>query len=841
MSSVKVDNIEKELAKLKPFLGDYLAEHGIDIRNGRKFKCINPEHDDRHPSMSTFNADDGTPLAHCFSCGFSSDIFRAAHVLEDKPIVGAGFIKDNVLYLAEKYGVEISTRAFTEEEIYEINTYEAYRIAAGYISRAPFNGKVVEEINRRGWNEEWLRNNRIGTCDDFNKMRSMLKSSGFSARFLDEIDLSNRNIFDPDCLIFTVCDDWGRPCGFAARNLNFDGLRDEGGQLVNGSKFNNTKTTGTKCNIYRKSERLFMLNVAKGNTPPLYIVEGYGDATTAHMNGITNVVAMGSVELSEHHFNTCRRNGIYDVIICLDNDKSGIKKARALLDEILINVHDMKIRFVFLPTIDGKKMDPDLYIREHGAEAFLKLQKVEPFEWRLIEFSKEETDPEVICFSMIPIIANEPSPIRRESMMKELSDHTGYSENVIKEELNKLLESEEAKVQKRREGVISALEASIKERKESFETALQTAIDGLYNIEKEKAGGVLTPQNLITDIRSIKEYQEAEELHSLINFGDNFHTLQYALHGDVRQKVILVGGTANTGKTTQFSNLAWNLAESNEDILPVVLTIDDSARDFIPRLITYDIAKRTYRDRRDIFNTLAINKIAEPFRFKNAPEYNAIMEERERSYKKLIDLVRTGNLVVLDSSHGRSVEFVRAALRQLKERNLDKRILLFLDNFHILDTSSSVEGREKYKQLSKEIKNIAVDQDMTIVSTVEYTKLKKGERPSNNNIGETVALEYDANAIIHLYNELHDLRDASFKYFTREDGITKIPIIEADVGKNKISEYKGTIFYKFFPEKAFYLEVPREQVEQQENANKANWEANNQEEESEQGFKINIR
>lgn len=727
MSLVKVDNLEKELAKVKPFLEEYLVDQGYDCRNNKSFCCINPEHDDKNPSMSIFYPSEDAPMAHCFSCLYSADIFTAAHAIEDKPLVGPGFVSDNLIYLAEKFEVEVNTRAFTEEEIYELNTYEAYKAAANYIQNSPFSEKALEEINFRSWDVDFLKSHKVGCCDDYTQMRNTLKASGFAARFLDEIDLGNNKIFSPDNLIFTVADDFGRPVGFAARNLNYDGVRDDAnGRLINGSKFTNTKTTGTKCNIYRKSERLYLLDVAKDHTPPLYIVEGYGDAISLHNAGLVNCVAIGSLELSEHHLNTCRRNGIYDVIICLDADDSGEKKARSLLDEVLVNVHDMKIRFIFLPFGEnGEKADPDSYVRQHGLESFVSLPKVEPFEWRLQEFCKEETDGEVVCFKMIPIVANEPSPIRRESMIRELSEHTGFSEEVIKKEINKILESEEIQCQKRKDAVISTLKFSLDNNTESYETVLQTAIDGLYQLEREKAGGVLTPYNLLTDIRSIKDYEENEELHDYIDFGDNFSTLSDAFSGDIRQKVILLGGIANTGKTSKISNMAWNLAKDNADILSVVLTIDDSARDFVPRLVTYDIAKRTYSDNRSLFDRLFINRISAPFRFKHMPDYDEMMAERERSFKTLFDMTREEKLIVLDSTHGRSVEFLRATVRQLRERHSDKRIMIFLDNFHILDTSGTAEGREKYKSLSKALKNIAVDQDCTVVSTVEYTKLKK--------------------------------------------------------------------------------------------------------------------
>ncbi len=828
MSLVKVENFEESLNEIRMHLEDYLKEQGLDITNGRKIKCINPEHDDKHPSMSVFTTKEGNPAVKCFSCNFAADIFTAAHVLEHKPLLGPGFVEDNVLYLAKKYDVEVKTKALTEEEIYEVNTYQAYKIVANYISSQKFGELQLAELERRGWKEDFVKSKLVGCCPDYSAMRDYLKSLGFSAKFLDEIDIGNPKLFSEENLIFTVSDDHGRPVGFAARNLKFDGVKDDNGRLLNGPKFNNTRTTGLKCNIYRKSERLYLMHDAKVNPPPLYIFEGYGDAMTAQQAGMKNATAIGSLELSEHHLNACRKNGCYDVIVCLDCDERGMQKARVLLDEVLKSIHDIKIRFIFLPDKevedeDGNKkmvkVDPDIFIRENGIKEFLKLPKIDPFTWRLQQFEEDEdASQEAICLAMVPIISSEPSPVKREGMIKELSEFTGYSDKAIREELEKIKNADEARILRNKEAVVDNLVHSLKERKDSPAVLIQRAQDDLYSIDKENKGNSLDTNSRVNNILAIKEYEETEELHQTMYMGDNLHTLEVALSGDLRQKMLLLGGTANTGKTTLFANLSFNLAKLNTDVLPIVLTIDDSAKEFTPRLVTYDMAKRNYQTNPDLFDLITINKVATPFLFKERLEYDAIMEEREISFRNVISLVRDEKLVVLDSEDGRSVDFINTVLKHYSERHPDKRVIMFIDNFHLVEVPGAEDGRTKYKKLSHALKQMCVTYNCTVVSTAEYTKIPKGQKPSNNNLAETVALEYDSNAIIHLYSNLHDMREESTKYFPAADG-QKYPIIDMDFGKNKINSFKGTSYYRFFPDKAFYMEVSEEQVNQMISAN----------------------
>ena len=55
---------------LRPRLEDYLRSRGINPE--KRFRCLNPDHFDRHPSMSY---DPKRYKAHCFACGADYDLF----------------------------------------------------------------------------------------------------------------------------------------------------------------------------------------------------------------------------------------------------------------------------------------------------------------------------------------------------------------------------------------------------------------------------------------------------------------------------------------------------------------------------------------------------------------------------------------------------------------------------------------------------------------------------------------------------------------------------------------------------------------------------------------------
>ena len=192
--------------------------------------------------------------------------------MDNKPITGSEFIELNVKWLAEKYNVELQLQEMTEEDAYRARTYQAYRDAANLISNPNFGDYKLfdEEVARRHWSKDVLRESLIGTVN-YKEFRETLKAMGYEARFIDDVDLGREEIFSNTNMIFTICDESGRPVGFSARNLIYTTDRDENNKPKNGSKYMNQKTTGVRCNIYQKGRRLYNLHAAKRHTPPLYI------------------------------------------------------------------------------------------------------------------------------------------------------------------------------------------------------------------------------------------------------------------------------------------------------------------------------------------------------------------------------------------------------------------------------------------------------------------------------------------------------------------------------------------------------------------------------------------
>lgn len=803
MSFVK--NYHEACEALYPHLSEYLEEHGINTTNN--FCCINPDHDDHNPSMGI--APSGK-VAHCFSCGMSIAIFQAAHILEKKPMVGQEFIQENLLYLAEKYGVEVETEPLSEEQIYKYDTYRAYRTAADFVINNNSSKLFDQAVEARGWDRDLCREYGVGCVPDYTVFRGSLKRLGFSASFIDDIDLGRKEIFGEDRLIFTIRDARARPVGFASRNLGYTDDKQ------NGAKYVNQKGTGLKCNIYKKSTRLFGLDRVLAScgkkTQSVYIFEGYSDVVTAAQHGIRSAVAIGSATLTAEQVSLLKEHHCYDLILCLDGDSAGRERTAVMLDTVLSGHKDLRVSIIVMP--DGS--DPDSFIREHGINKFKKLKCWSAFEWRLSQFA-DDTDAEQICESMIPLIVNESSHVAQEKMCSILAKNTGVTLKTLQQELERLQNVKSNEKARDRQEVLDSLVREIQKIPDDAEYAIQKAESKLFELAKQYNDDAFSEESCLAELDQQKEFEESKDgSFSGFRLGSELFHLEKALNGQWKKDVWLTfGGKANAGKTSFLARLGYAIANEQENNACVIYhSIDDTMEQIRPKFIAIAEGSRQ----------LTLNAIADPNYHKRNSLDNNIEDRREEGYQILRELIKSGKIILKDSNHGKSIAFADRIIKYYKQRYPDRNIVYILDNFHKLQDFQSSKGdeRTRFKTLSTIMKDLATNNHVCIITTVEYRKTQGNSRASNQDISETGQIEYDANLIAHVHNELHEKKAKAKLYHmaTVDNEPMNCPTIEIEIGKNKITSFKNSLYFDFFPHCSDFISVSEQQILHRQEQNK---------------------
>ena len=788
-----IKNYEEVIEKLKHKFVDYLEEKGVNTK--RNFHCLSPSHEDKNSSMGLVPQSDFTK-AHCFSCGYFADIFDAVNILDNKPKNGPNFVTETVMWLADKYQIQVDLKELTEEEKYRIEIFNAYKAAAFYVASNP-SPSALADMERRGWNSAGCRDRMIGGVPSFNEYKSHLKSLGFAVSFLESIDLLNPAMFNENCLIFTVCDKHGRPCGFSSRNLKFN-KEDES----NNKKYINTSSRNP---IYEKSKTLYNIHNTKIEKGTIYLVEGCADAEAMIQAGIINVTATCGTAFTDYHVLELAKAGKTNITCAFDGDKAGIQATEKTIDK-LAEHRNFDVYVVNFP--DG--MDPDEFLKSNGSESFFDLKRWTAFEWKLNSYD-EMIEISIIRKEIIPIIANESSPIEREQMIDILSERIDISFDAIKEEVQSILDANERKRQKERDQILSGMMADIRQSPNDWKHILTEAQNGLEGIAERHSEDSFSPSIFLKEINFMKDRQENVEDSGSTSVFHEWPEFQEAIEGNHEATLNVIGGGANCGKTAMMSNMCKQLAESDRDDYFVLFhTIDDTLEQFTTRILTQFALER--------YPSMNLNKMNNPNKYADA---RLINDARKYAYSKIERLIREQRLLIRGGEHkgAATLSYAAEMIRYAKKIRPDAKINYFLDNFHRLrDFQNEKDERNRFKKLSNATKDMAKLHKIPVWATMEYNKTVGTGRPTNNSISESIAMEYDANLIMHLYNDMHvknQLGEEPELFFVRTDSSGnpyKNPRIEAIIGKNKLNSFKGSLFFDFYSDQSRMAPVSRMQV-----------------------------
>lgn len=821
---IDIDNIK---SRIKEYLPQYLTELGHQPSQKGFFKCINPDHHDTSPSCSLIPSTDDKAF-HCFSCNVSGDIFHAANFLEDKPLAGRGFISDNLLYLANKYGIEVPELNLTEDEIYEMDIYKAYADATSII-KSPSNvsDSVKSWFTDRGWERSALTRIGVGAVDSHEEfLRRMTTNYKHNIEFLENIDLTRKSLFNPDSILFTIKDENGAPVGFSARNLKYEEQKTQyeskrtellakGGDhttelegLFKPSKYYNT---ADRCPIYQKSKRLFNFNLAKKFTPPLYVFEGYSDVVTAYIGGLKNCVSIGSTAFSKDHLDLILTTEppVKHIVFVLDADKAGndgTKRFVELLESAVGGHVGLRAEIIIMP--EGSD-DPDAYIRkfntfELGVKAFRELEKIDIFSWKLKQGMKDGQDPLALATSAIPLIVNESSFLVRMDMTQKLAKATGLDKDGLWREVMRMVDSEASRIDEEKTAIAKRTIRELGKDTKNVQSTLQSALHQVEMVEKRRSG-----YDPVANVAAI-EYAIDRASKSVENMelSTGFPLLDKAINGLPKEECFIsVPGKPNQGKSTFFDNLTFRLLEQ-KDTQVFFHTIDDALGARIPRLLgaKYNVPSEYFK--RSGYWLKNLDKI--PSR------YNHFDEIYQQAQAWINSVAINERLILADvSGLAPQIPALEVWIRSIRAKWPNRHLIILGDNFHLYDIPGLEAGEAKTREMSMYVKRLTTEHHCTIMMTTELPKasLKAGDRPRLANIKGTSGVAYDANANFGIYNDMKDFGAEKCKLYWQDPygasegvgaegedlGPPRKPIIELVIDKSKISDFDGSIYFRLDP------------------------------------------
>jgi DNA primase len=220
-------------------------------------------------------------------------------------------------------------------------------------------------------------------------------------------------------LLFPIHDLRGRAIGFGGRLLG-----------PGEPKYLNSPENA----IFHKGRQLYNLHLAKGairKEESVILVEGYFDVLRLVLAGIEHVVAPLGTALTPDQGTLLRRFAPAATLL-YDSDQAGLRATFRAGDELLR--HGVRVRVATLPAGE----DPDTLVRSGGAGALepllrdamdlleRKLQLLEQKGWfEGVDHQRDALD------RLLPTIRAAADPIMRDLYLKEVSERTGVTREVL--------------------------------------------------------------------------------------------------------------------------------------------------------------------------------------------------------------------------------------------------------------------------------------------------------------------------------------------------------------------------------------------------------------------------
>lgn len=811
-------DLEQSKRELKTHLSEFLVNQGVQSSKGKKdfFYCIYPDHKDNNPSMGVMTNDNNEQVYHCMGCHRSGDIFTANSILNGKPLFGYEFIIENLKPLTEMYGIDFTPRPMTEDDIDKMNLKAALSLVKmQLLSNGKYgqtDEKVLEFCNHKQITKDNMQHYLLGAVRSWKSFYDELISRGATPDIIRRLGIEP-TIFNENNLIFMIDDEYGNLIGFAARNCRYDTSNPDS------VKYLNVRNT----DLYNKSKVLYNLHrVVKkkytAKTNSLYIVEGYTDAITLDKFDI-KAAGLAGTAFTNDHIAILQKVGITDIVLLLDGDKEGVNAADRIV-EIMKGIRNFRVRIALLP----ENEDPDTFVLNNGVEGLMGLPHVSTFEWRLKQLQdKTNLDGHELAAQMIPLIVNERSHISRESMCKQVSTMCDIPIESIRKEVLLISNDKEIRTKEEQDAIIDNHIKLLKKNPTDALVILRNTERSVKGLMDKNMASIYDEVECLEGIRNVQIQQEQTDFVSSLYLWKMPH-LENAIDGNISDKLLLLNGQPNAGKTSFLINMMNNILRSGEEDLDYGIfanpdrvnnvtilfhTIDDSRGEVIPRFVSM-IAHEAHRG-------VTINNMDAPHKYLGH-DTQAFINARQFGYDMMYSWIQQGRLIIKDASHGKNLSSASIMIESLKAKFPDRKFIYVLDNMYKLSDFSNLDEHVRTERLCQALKDLATIDRITVISTAEY---RKGDskvasyQALNEMMKGGKGMEYDANWIGHLLNDLHtvgkDTSDMYFSEYSNDEALItddeKLPVITLRVAKNKITGTKTDLHYLFIPHRAVYMEL----------------------------------
>ncbi len=411
-------------------------------KNGKNYWGLCPFHGEK---TASFSVDSEAQLYYCFGCKAGGNVFTFIEEMEHLSF------QEAVELLADRAHMPLPD--MLNDEDYEKRRSQRERLlnanrdAARFFHETlftPAGAASLDYLRGRGLNDSVIRKFGLGAApDSWDALTKRLTEMGYTLQELQLVNLVQVREADPgdentparprrvydvfrNRVMFPIINQYGNVIAFSGRILEKGGER----------KYLNTSDTP----VFNKRKNVFGANLLKKerHLDRVILVEGNLDVVSLTQFGIKGVCATLGTALTAEQAQLLRRFAPV-VYLAYDGDSAGQHAILKGLD--IFRAENIPCRVLDFPA----GMDPDDFIRKEGPEGFNRLPVLTPEAYRIRRLREEQDlssrEGKVAYARQVVSIIAGLDPLERDGYIQDLTVATGFSRQVIQEQLSRELEA----------------------------------------------------------------------------------------------------------------------------------------------------------------------------------------------------------------------------------------------------------------------------------------------------------------------------------------------------------------------------------------------------------------
>jgi len=446
------DQVEE--IKQKIDIVELVGEQVTLKKAGRHYKGLCPFHSEKTPS---FIVSPERQSYKCFGCGESGDVFSFIQKYE-----GYSFL-EALEILAKKAGVTLASYQPTQADQAKKRLLSLLALSAEFyrylLEKHAVGERARQYLKKRGVGAEARERYYLGYAPgQWQGVSAYLAKKGYRYEEMEAVGMVLKSQggrwYDRfrDRVMFPLRDHQGRVVGFSGRMIKEKNPSTGSGQEA--KYINSPETT-----LYHKGEMLYGLWEGRREVKQadqVVLVEGELDVIASYQAGVRNVAAIKGSAFTQEMGRLITRY-TRNVLMSLDADQAGIEAVKRAVQ--VAEPIDLSIRVV---QVEGGKDPADVATAD--AKKWRELVKGASLYWDfLITQAKNKYDvkggagAQAITEEVLPQLAQVSNLVVRAHYAQELAKLLGVREEVVYEELERVMKKQElvglkAKIKKIEQG-----------------------------------------------------------------------------------------------------------------------------------------------------------------------------------------------------------------------------------------------------------------------------------------------------------------------------------------------------------------------------------------------------